>query len=185
MMHYTTWYAPLPAADPDTVLGMTEVRTATTHDVAHAIDVWRQSNAARGKVPDAQRVADVTAKIMDPTTLTVITTDNNVIIGMAVGVPARADDGAGVPIPGLCHVAMVFVHPDRWGQGVGGALLRGFAERAQNLGYRRLQLWTGETNTRAQRLYLRHGFTRTGRTAEFGGELIGHYEADLPLARIG
>lgn len=161
---------------------MTEVRTATTHDVAHAVTVWQLSNAARGKVPDAQRIADVTAKIANPTTLTVIATDHNMIIGMAVGVPARADDGAGDPVPGLCHVAMVFVHPDRWGQGVGGALLRGFAERAHERGYRRLQLWTGETNTRAQRLYLRHGFTATGRIAQHDGQPIGHYEADLPLA---
>ena len=34
------------------------------------------------------------------------------------------------------HVSMVFVHPDRWGQGVGRQLLQGLQERASESGWR-------------------------------------------------
>ncbi|GAA1751795.1 GNAT family N-acetyltransferase [Luedemannella helvata] len=156
-------------------------RPATNTDLPAALDVWRLANAARGKHVSPARIADVSAKLRAADSLVAVTVDVDEVVAMAVGVPAREDDGDGAPVPGLCHVAMVFVRPDRWGRGVGGAVLRGLADTAAATGYTRLQLWTGESNVRAQRLYLRHGFTATGRVTRHNGEAIGHYTADLPL----
>ncbi|MFC7484453.1 GNAT family N-acetyltransferase [Luedemannella flava] len=156
-------------------------RVATADDLPAALAVWRAANAARGRFPDERRVAAVTAKVHAPDALVVVAVDAGVV-GMAVGVPARADDGDGELIAGLCHVAMVFTRPDRWGRGVGGAVLRALARQAAARGYDRLQLWTGEANVRAQRLYLRHGFAASGRVTEHAGQSIAHYTAGLPLA---
>ena len=47
-------------------------------------------------------------------------------------------------------------------------------------GYERAQLWTHADNARAQRLYERHGFRRTGREKDDDlGEWIVHYERAL------
>lgn len=107
-------------------------------------------------------VSDVATRIAEPA-------------DFAPAVPGRVDDGNGPVVPDLCHVSMVFVHPEHWGHGVGQLLLDHVADVARNQGYTRLQLWTGESNHRAQRLYLRAGFTPTGRTTYLAsGEPILH-----------
>ena len=84
-----------------------------------------------------------------------------VVVGMALVEPGRADDGAGVLVPGYGHVSMVFVHPSHWSNGYGRHLLRA----VHTLGYTRTTLWTRRSNDRAQRLYAAAGYTPTGRTS--------------------
>jgi GNAT superfamily N-acetyltransferase len=153
-------------------------------DLPAALEVWRLANVARGKVPGERRVAEVAAKLADRNAVVVVAVDAGVTVGMAVGVPALAQDGVGAPVAGLCHVAMVFVHPDRWGEGIGGCLLGELDVQVVARGYRRVQLWTGVANVRARRLYARHGFVVTGRTVLHEGEPILQLAADLPL-RVG
>jgi GNAT superfamily N-acetyltransferase len=93
----------------------------------------------------------------------VVAADGDTIVGMALAMPGRADDGAGSPVPGLCFTSMVFVVPDRWGQGTGGRIVEAVIAEAESRGYDRAQLWTHAGNRRAQRLYERQGFRRTGR----------------------
>ncbi|WP_327002053.1 GNAT family N-acetyltransferase [Dactylosporangium sp. NBC_01737] len=100
---------------------------------------------------------------------------------MALVVQALTDDGAGTdPLPGLAHVSMVAVHPDQWGRRLGGVVMQRAQVEARHAGYTRAQLWTHETNHRAQRLYERLGWALSGRTtADEHGEQIRHYTRDL------
>lgn len=79
--------------------------------------------------------------------------------------------------PGLCHVSLVFVAPDAWGQGIGARLMDALLEEARLRGYTRSQLWTHETNLRARRLYASRGFALTGdREVNRAGETIMRFE---------
>jgi GNAT superfamily N-acetyltransferase len=102
-------------------------------------------------------------------------------VAMALVLQALARDGASRdPLPGLAHVSMVAVRPDRWGQRLGAVVMDWAHLQARNHGYTRAQLWTHETNRRAQRLYERLGWTASGRTKiDDRGEQIRHYARDL------
>jgi GNAT superfamily N-acetyltransferase len=150
---------------------VTTVRTGTAADRAGALRVWRQANEGRGKTPTAARVARVREKLADPAAVLVVADDGGVV-GMALAEPGRADDGAGAPVPRLWHLAMVFVDPDRWGQGVGTLLLRGVRDAAVHCGHSWVQVWTGAGNHRARGLYRAAGFAPTGRTRSLGGEPV-------------
>ncbi len=92
---------------------------------------------------------------------------------MALAEPGRAEHGAGAIIAGYGHVSMVFVHPDMWGQGVGGILLQGLHRRLSARGWSRTTLWTRAFNARAIRLYEGQGYRASGQESNFGdGDLI-------------
>lgn len=133
-------------------------------DLAAAVRVWRLANVARGKVPDGSRQARVRTKLAEAGALAVVAARADEVVGMALAEPGRDGDGAGAPLPHLCHVSMVFVHPDHWGVRIGQRLLDAVAEHAAGRGHLVLQLWTGLTNQRARRLYERAGFRPTGDT---------------------
>ena len=161
---------------------MTTVRLGTEADRDAAVAVWRASDEARRGGP-AQPVVEDTVRSrigLDRTWLTVAE-DGGEMVGVAFAMPARADDGAGDEIPGLCHVAMVFVLPGHWGKGVGGLLLDATLDEARRRAYRRVQLWTHEDNQRSQRLYRGRGFQHEGRTKDpdDGGVQIGLWSRDL------
>lgn len=158
-------------------------RTTVPGDLAAAVDVWRAANIERGKSPNQIRIVRVRTKLTDPAALAVVVVtaaEPATHLGMALAEPGRADDGFGVPVPELCHISMVFVHPEHWGRGIGHLLLDHVAALAWNRGHTRLQLWTGQSNHRAQRLYLHAGFVLTGRTKHLdGGELVRQLARDM------
>lgn len=154
---------------------MITTRSAGPADLDEAAAIWRQANIARGKVPGEERIARVDAKLTDPDAFVIVALEGRTMVGMALAEPGLDDDGAGPPLPYLCHISMVFVHPDHWGKAIGGDLLTAIAAAAGRAGYDVLQLWTGQSNERAQRLYRRSGFELTGRTKRLGtGELVLH-----------
>ena len=75
---------------------------------------------------------------------------------------------------------MVFVAPDRWGEGLGGRLVDALLVEVRSRGYQRAQLWTQADNARARRLYEGRGFKASGREKDGFGERIVHYRRDLP-----
>ncbi|MEU4603008.1 GNAT family N-acetyltransferase [Kribbella sp. NPDC023972] len=155
------------------------IRRAERTELAGALRVWRAANEARGKLPDAARIKRVQEKLTDPVALPVVAVNRDTVVGMALAEPGRADDGTGPELPDLCHVSMVFVDPAHWGRRIGELLLAEVAEVAVHTGARRLQLWTGTRNERAQRLYRRAGFVPTGRVHDHGGEAIIQLERPL------
>jgi ribosomal protein S18 acetylase RimI-like enzyme len=151
-------------------------------DLAAAVRVWRLANLAHGKVPDESRCGTVRTKLAEADALAVMALLAGEVVGMALAEPGRADNGAGAPLPHLCHVSMVFVHPHCWGRRIGQHLLDTVADHAARRGHRLLQLWTGQANQRAQRLYRRVGFQPTGVTKHLPtGEPVIQLATAIPL----
>lgn len=163
---------------------MTEVvlRRGRAADVEPAVAVWRAAQAARqgGRPVRAENEERVRSYTRKPDAFLLLAEEDGEVVGMGLGMQGLADDGAGPPVPKLCHIAMIFVAPERWGEGIGGRVLGGVLDEAHSRGYERAQLWTHADNARAQRLYERHGFRRTGREKDddFGGWIV-HYERAL------
>ena len=59
-------------------------------------------------------------------------------------------------------VLTLAVATNRWGNGIGSALLEALLAEAARRGYREVFLEVRTDNARAQELYRRHGFTRVG-----------------------
>jgi GNAT superfamily N-acetyltransferase len=92
------------------------------------------------------------------------------VVGMASAEAQRGEDGAGPVIPGGCFLNLLFVVPERWGEGIGGLILDAVLAEAKRRHYSRIRLWTHEANERSHRLYRSRGFSPTGRTADGEGE---------------
>lgn len=157
------------------------IRPGEPADVEPAVAVWLAANSARrgGSPPRPDQQARARAHVGGPGAFLLVA-DAGEVVGMALGEQALADDGAGPPVPGLCHVSMVFVAPDRWGGGIGGRLVDAILTEARARGYGRAQLWTHTDNARARRLYEGRGFGASGREKEESGEPIVHYVRTLP-----
>jgi GNAT superfamily N-acetyltransferase len=138
--------------------------------------LWTAANTARqaevglplgpvagSGVADAEQ--QVRLRLADPAGFGLLVEDDGDPVAMALVLQALAQDGASQePLPGVAHVSMVAVRPDRWGQGLGALLLAQVELNARKRGFVRAQLWTHETNRRAQRLYERRGWVASGRT---------------------
>ena len=158
------------------------IRRGGPEDVEPAVAVWLAANAARrhGLSPRPDQEARARGHVRKEDALLLVADAAGHMVGMALGMQGRSDDGAGPPVRGLCHVSMVFVAPDHWGRGLGGRLVDALLAEARTRGYDRAQLWTHADNPRARRLYESRGFKHSGRQKEEFGELIVHYQRVLP-----
>jgi len=75
-------------------------------------------------------------------------------VGGAAGV--RWDD------PATADLVAMWVRPQARGKGVADLLVRAVVDWADGQGHAKVRLWVSEGNEPAVRLYLRHGFARTG-----------------------
>lgn len=154
------------------------VRIGRDDDLEPAIAVYLASNDVRrgGPTPPhhIDRVRDSMGK---PDVMLLIAEDAGVCVGMGLAMQSRADGGSGPPEPGVCFISMIFVAPDRWGEGIGGRLVDAVLAEAESQGFVTARLWTHLDNERAQRLYEYRGFHRTGREIDNDlGERIVQYE---------
>ena len=157
------------------------IREAGAADHVAALAVWRAANAAflGDEHAGAEQEARVRKHLETPDAFLLLAEDEGRAVGTAVGMHAREDDGAGPAIPGFLHVAMVYVVPDRWGEGIGRALTDELLAVARRRGYVRAQLWTHAHNDHAQRLYEGKGFVQSGREQVVDGLRIVHYTRNL------
>lgn len=88
------------------------------------------------------------------------------MVAMASARALREQDGDGPLIPGGCFLGFLYVVPERWGRGIGGAVLDAVLAEAKRRRQPRIHLLTHPGNESAQRLYRSRGFSPTGRTAE-------------------
>jgi ribosomal protein S18 acetylase RimI-like enzyme len=156
------------------------VRPGGPADTAGALAAWAVAmEARRGQPVEPEQLERARGHLGKPDAFLVVADDAGRIVGMAVGLQALADDGAGPPVPGHCHISAVFVEPGRWGAGIGGRLVDAVLAAAAARGYRTAQLWTQADNERALRLYASRGFTRSGRSETQDDEVIVHLEVGL------
>jgi GNAT superfamily N-acetyltransferase len=151
----------------------TQVRFGGAADVEAAVSVYERSSLARhqGVWPNrAARVEHVKAHLRDPGSWFFLAYDGPALVGMASAEALRGDDGAGPVIPGGCFLSYLFVIPERWGEGIGGAILDAVLAEAKRRHCSRIHLWTHEDNERSHRLYRSRRFSPTGRIVEGGGE---------------
>ena len=167
---------------------MLTTRVGGASDAPAVARLWAAADAARRAAAGAgvgghdAAAAEARARRMLAGTgsLLVVAEDAGEPAAMTVVVQALARDGAGDPIPGLAHVTMVAVDPSRWGRGLGAAVVTRAQAEARALGYTEAQLWTQQSNDRADRLYRRLGWTVSGRTTtDDHGEPIRHYTRAL------
>ena len=156
------------------------IRRGVAGDAEPALAVWAEAHTTRrGRPPRPEQESRACEQIGKPEAFLFVAEVPCGIVGMALGTQGLADDGAGPPVAGLCHVAMVFVAPDRWGEGIGGRLVDALLAGARTRGYDRAQLWTQKDNPSARRLYEGRGFRASGREKDEFGEWILHYERPL------
>jgi GNAT superfamily N-acetyltransferase len=79
---------------------------------------------------------------------TIVAAEEGVILGFATTMPSRDAD---LPEPG--ELCALYVDPDRWGQGIGAALIAAARANLLALGYRKALLWVLVGNARAERFY--------------------------------
>jgi GNAT superfamily N-acetyltransferase len=149
------------------------VRLGDAAAVDAAVSVYERSNLARrqGVWPNrAARVEQVRAHLRDPAAWFLLANEGPGLVGMASAEPLRGEDGAGRVIAGGCFLNLLFVVPERWGEGIGGVILDAVLAEATRRHYSRIHLWTHEDNERSRRLYRSRGFSPTGETANGEGE---------------
>ncbi|GAA1534551.1 hypothetical protein GCM10009827_060870 [Dactylosporangium maewongense] len=163
---------------------MLTTRVGGPSDAPVVARLWAAADAARradagtegGRHDETTAEARTLRMLAGTASLLVVAEDEGEPAAMTVVVQALARDGAGDPIPGLAHVTMVAVDPSRWGLGLGAAVVTRAQAEARGLGYTQAQLWTQQSNARADRLYRRLGWTLSGRTnTDEHGEPIRHY----------
>jgi GNAT superfamily N-acetyltransferase len=145
-----------------------QIRAGEAVDVDAAVSVFEASNLAlRNYVwPErAARLDQVTAQLCNTSSWFFVATDGTAVVGMASAEFLHAQYGLGPHGPGGCFLALLFVVPERWSQGIGGALLDAVLAGAKAGGCSRVHLLTDKGNERAHRLYRSRGFTPTGRAA--------------------
>ena len=82
-------------------------------------------------------------------------------VGRCRDADAGPDDG---------EVFAIYVDPDRWGSGIGRALIALAERRLRERGARRVVLWVLAGNDRARRFYERAGYSTDGGTKPWVGE---------------
>ena len=142
------------------------IRPATGFDEQPALEVLRADGVAVGRQPSKARQARVLATLRSPSSL-VLVADDDAVVGLLIAELARSDDGAGPVEPGLLHLSLLCVTPQRRRSGVGRALVRALLTR-----FDRVSTWVGDPALRA--LLEAEGFTATGRTRQVRERAAAH-----------
>ena len=153
------------------------VRQGRAEDLEPAFELWRRVEAARRRAPpppiSASRVRGYARRA--GAFLVVADSARDGLVGMALVTPPEPR-----PSEEVAALQMVFVDPERWGEGVGGRLVAAALAEARARGFGRARLWAHADDERARRLYEGRGFGRSGpRVAGESGEPIVPYERPL------
>lgn len=154
---------------------MALIRLGESADVDAAVSVYERSNLARrqGVWPgQAARVDHVRERLRDPETWLLVATEGSEMVAVAAAWNLRDQSGSGQVMPGACFLGFLYVVPERWAKGLGGAVLDAVIAEAGRRRQSRIHLLTHADNERAQRLYRSRGFSPTGRSEGEQGEWV-------------
>ncbi|MFQ6330146.1 MULTISPECIES: GNAT family N-acetyltransferase [unclassified Nocardia] len=122
--------------------------------------------------------------LTDPTRTVLKAVANGDIVGYAMlhaGDPADPQVAAAVNLRPVVEISKMYVLPGHHGSGVSKALMRAALQRAREEGAAGVWLGVNQENTRAQRFYAKHGFTRVGtKTFHVGNQL--HHDFVMRMA---
>ena len=109
---------------------------------------------------------------------TIVAANGATIFGFAITAPARDPD-----LRGVGELLALYVDPDRWGQGIGAALVAAARARLLDLGFRSAALWMMDANQRAARFYAADGWSTDGarRTESVWGAVAEEIRYRRPL----
>ncbi|MFN2616271.1 MAG: N-acetyltransferase family protein [Thermoleophilaceae bacterium] len=128
------------------------------------------------EVPPAERFQELLART---DTRRVVAVDGESPVGwVSLGAGRDSDSAAGTG-----ELRALFVHPEHWGRGAGGALVHHVLDALSRMGYGEVTVWSFAANERANRLYEGTGFERDGaerREPLFAGALEVRYRRPLP-----
>ncbi|HEY3085765.1 MAG TPA: GNAT family N-acetyltransferase [Candidatus Dormibacteraeota bacterium] len=93
-------------------------------------------------------------------------TDRTRFVAEVDDVVAGTVSGGDGEVNGSAAMTAMWVDPRYRRQGVGEVLVKTLLEWGRAEGYGQMFLWVTEVNARAEHLYLRHGFVRTGASQE-------------------
>lgn len=141
-----------------------EIRDATEDDISTIRSVARESwkRAYADAVPESV-IDDAVSEWYAEETMTriiddgeqvclVATDEDGVIVGFTHG---ATDDGKG-------DVLRLYVHPDRWHEGIGTTLLEAVEDRLSEMGAETMQAMVLADNEMGNAFYEEHGFEKTG-----------------------
>jgi ribosomal protein S18 acetylase RimI-like enzyme len=80
------------------------------------------------------------------------------IVGFSALSPSSDADAS----PNTAEVVAIYVHPEKWREGIGRALLSASLDQLRNCGYELVTLWVLEGNQRARSFYESFGFIQDG-----------------------
>ena len=144
-----------------------EIREATPDDVPTVRSVARESwlKAYADVVPESVIEEAVAEWYADETMTRIVGDDEQVCL---VAVDDRSGDDE---IVGFAHgatdgeegdVLRLYVHPDRWHEGIGSALLDATEDRLTEMGAERTQAMVLADNEMGNAFYEEHGFEKVG-----------------------
>jgi ribosomal protein S18 acetylase RimI-like enzyme len=148
-----------------------QVRQATIADARKIaqihVETWRA--AYRGQIPDAvldaldveRRAASWEKHLAAQPRGVSVAESENEIIGFCDFIPSRDKDSNPHEVG---EIAAIYVQPDFWRKGAGGALCRHSLKEARLQNYTAVTLWVLSSNTDARNFYEAMGFSLDGAT---------------------
>jgi ribosomal protein S18 acetylase RimI-like enzyme len=148
---------------------MAQVRKATVEDasgIAH-VHVCSWQVAYRGHMPDeflddldVEKRTNMWRELtQDPDKIIFVAEDSESNIeGFAALGGSRDADAS----PSTAEVSAIYVHPEKWGKGIGRALLSASLDQVQKRDFDQITLWVLEANQRARSFYQSFGFLQDG-----------------------
>jgi ribosomal protein S18 acetylase RimI-like enzyme len=145
------------------------IRKATAQDACGIalVHVRSWQVAYRGHMPDefldgldAEKRANMWHKLTlqpDKIVLVAEASEGDIVGFSALGPSHDADAD-----PNTAEVSAIYVHPEKWGKGIGRALLSASLDQVRNGEFDQVTLWVLEANRRARSFYESFGFVHDG-----------------------
>ncbi|MDX1883070.1 GNAT family N-acetyltransferase [Mycolicibacterium sp. 120270] len=123
--------------------------------------------------------------LTDPDRIVLVARRDGRILGYAMlvrGVPDDDDVQAAVTVRPAVEISKMYVLPDSHGAGISAALMAEALNRAPDLDAKSVWLGVNQNNQRAQRFYVKHGFTINGtKTFRLGTRIENDYVMVRPV----